>query len=164
MRADEARRLDLFPQAIVALSFLGTVIGALLSTREIVCAVYSLEYAPLNFSPSGVMMVKNYEGAVAAPGASEIDGLGRHVVSQNSSQQQLTQAPVCATLVSSVDRKAEITSTRPVGRVPSAELAAEQRRADAADAQEFQQIQKFVGECRRYWPGAMIVLRPGRRG
>ena len=38
--------------------------------------------------------------------------------------------------------------------------AAERRRAEDADAQEFHQIQKFVAACRRQWPGAMIVLRP----
>jgi hypothetical protein len=26
---------------------------------------------------------------------------------------------------------------------------------------EFGQIQKFTAECRRLWPGAKIVLRPG---
>ena len=26
---------------------------------------------------------------------------------------------------------------------------------------EFEQIQKFTAECRRLWPGAKIVLRPG---
>jgi hypothetical protein len=36
----------------------------------------------------------------------------------------------------------------------------EQRHAELLDAQEFHQIQKFVGACRRQWPGAMIVLRP----
>jgi hypothetical protein len=36
----------------------------------------------------------------------------------------------------------------------------EQRRADAANAQEFNEITKFVAECRRHWPSAMIVLRP----
>jgi hypothetical protein len=36
----------------------------------------------------------------------------------------------------------------------------EQRRADAVDAHEFHQIQKFAAACRRQWPGAMIVLRP----
>jgi len=36
----------------------------------------------------------------------------------------------------------------------------EQRRSDAANAQEFHQIQQFVAECRRHWPGAIIVLRP----
>ena len=38
--------------------------------------------------------------------------------------------------------------------------AAERRRAEDADAQQFHQIQKFVAACRRQWPGAMIVLRP----
>jgi hypothetical protein len=38
--------------------------------------------------------------------------------------------------------------------------AGERRRAEDADAQEFQQIRKFVAACRRQWPGAMIVLRP----
>jgi hypothetical protein len=38
--------------------------------------------------------------------------------------------------------------------------APEQRHADAANAQEFHQIQKFVAAWRRQWPGAMIVLRP----
>jgi hypothetical protein len=36
----------------------------------------------------------------------------------------------------------------------------EQRSADAADAQKFHQITKFVAACRRQWPGAIIVLRP----
>jgi hypothetical protein len=36
----------------------------------------------------------------------------------------------------------------------------EQRRSDAANAQEFHQIQQFVAACRRQWPGATIVLRP----
>jgi hypothetical protein len=36
----------------------------------------------------------------------------------------------------------------------------EQRHADAANAQEFLQITKFIAACRRQWPGAMIVLRP----
>jgi hypothetical protein len=38
--------------------------------------------------------------------------------------------------------------------------AAERRRAEDADAQEFHQIQKFAAACRRQWPGAVIVLRP----
>jgi hypothetical protein len=38
--------------------------------------------------------------------------------------------------------------------------AADRRRAEDADAQEFQQIRKFVAACRRQWPGAMVVLRP----
>ncbi len=38
--------------------------------------------------------------------------------------------------------------------------AAERRRAEDADAQEFHRIQKFVAACRRHWPGATIVLRP----
>jgi hypothetical protein len=37
----------------------------------------------------------------------------------------------------------------------------EQRRAEVAAAQEFHQIKQFVATCRRHWPGAMIVLRPG---
>jgi hypothetical protein len=36
----------------------------------------------------------------------------------------------------------------------------EQRCADAANAREFQRIQKFAAACRRQWPGAKIVLRP----
>jgi len=32
--------------------------------------------------------------------------------------------------------------------------------ADVTAAQEFNQIKRFVAECRRQWPGAMIVLRP----
>jgi hypothetical protein len=43
-------------------------------------------------------------------------------------------------------------------RAPTQTL--KQRRAEADDAREFQQIQKFVAECRRHWPGAMIVLWP----
>jgi hypothetical protein len=42
----------------------------------------------------------------------------------------------------------------------TAQQSSEQRRSDAANAQEFHQIQQFVAECRRLWPGAMIVLRP----
>jgi hypothetical protein len=41
-----------------------------------------------------------------------------------------------------------------------AQQTPEQRYAEMLDAQEFHQIQKFVGACRRQWPGAMIVLRP----
>jgi hypothetical protein len=86
------------------------------------------------------------------------DGLGRHVVSQTTRQPQLTQPPICATPNSSVRCEAEST----VGRdhTPCAKLASEQRRSDAANAQEFHQIQKFVAACRRQWPGAIIVLRP----
>ena len=97
-------------------------------------------------------------GAVAAPGASEIDELGRHVVSQISRQPQLTQPSICATPDSSVRCQAESTIARDL--IPCAKLASEQCRSDARNAQEFQQIQKFVAECRRHWPGAIIVLRP----
>ena len=31
-----------------------------------------------------------------------------------------------------------------------------------SEKSEWQQIKKFVAECRRQWPGAMIVLRPNR--
>jgi hypothetical protein len=97
-------------------------------------------------------------GAVAAPGASEIDELGRHVISQTSCQPQLTQPPICATPNSSVSCEAESTVAR--DHIPSAKLASDQRRSDATNAQEFHQIQQFVAECRRLWPGAIIVLRP----
>jgi hypothetical protein len=97
-------------------------------------------------------------GAVAALGASEIYELGRHVVSQTSRQPQLTQPPIYATPNSSVH--CETGSTVARDHTPCAKLAREQRCANAADAQEFQQIQKFVAACRRQWPGAIIVLRP----
>jgi hypothetical protein len=42
----------------------------------------------------------------------------------------------------------------------TAQQSSEQRRSDAANAQEFHQIQQFVAACRRQWPGAIIVLRP----
>jgi len=83
-----------------------------------------------------VMKTLESSGAVAAPEASEKDELGRHVLLQTNRQPQLTQQTSCAKSTS------------------------EQRRADAVNAQEFHQIQQFVGECRRQWPGAMIVLRP----
>jgi hypothetical protein len=97
-------------------------------------------------------------GAVAAPGASEIDELGRRVVSQTSRQPQLTQPPICAAPNSSVRCEAESTVAR--DHTQCAKLARERRRADAAEVQEFHQIQKFVAACRRQWPGAIIVLRP----
>jgi hypothetical protein len=40
-------------------------------------------------------------GALAAPGAPEIDGLGQHVVSKTNRQQHLVQAPIGATLIGS---------------------------------------------------------------
>jgi hypothetical protein len=40
-------------------------------------------------------------GALAAHGASEIDGLGRHVVSKTNRQLQLPQAPIGTTLIGS---------------------------------------------------------------
>jgi hypothetical protein len=46
-------------------------------------------------------------GAVAAHGASEIDGLGRHVVSETSPRQICAQAPIFAALVSSDRCEAE---------------------------------------------------------
>jgi hypothetical protein len=97
-------------------------------------------------------------GAVAAPEASEKDELGRHVLLQTNRQPQLTQPPICATSNSSVRYEAESTVAR--DQTSCAKPTGEQRRADAANAQEFQQIQKFVAECRRHWPSAMIVLRP----
>jgi hypothetical protein len=123
-----------------------------------------LEHTRLGFhhpDDDGEKVMKPIEcpGAVAAPGASEIDGLGRHVVSQTSRQQQLPQAPICTTFVGSVGC-AVSTIMRARDHTPSAKLAHEQRRAEAADAREFQQIQKFVAACRRQWPGAIIVLRP----
>ena len=104
--------------------------------------------------------MKTFEspGAVAAPEASEKDELGRHVVLQTSRQPQLTQPPIYGTPNSSVRCEAESTAAH--DHTPCAKLASEQRRADAANAQEFHLIKEFVGECRRYWPGAMIVLRP----
>jgi len=30
----------------------------------------------------------------------------------------------------------------------------------AQDAQEWRAIQQFAAECRRYWPGAAITIRP----
>jgi hypothetical protein len=97
-------------------------------------------------------------GAVAAPGGSEKDELGRHVVLQTSRQPQLTQPSICAKPNSSVRCEAESTVAR--DHTPCAKPTSEQRRADAANAQEFHQIQQFVAECRRLWPGAIITLRP----
>jgi hypothetical protein len=97
-------------------------------------------------------------GAVAAPGASEKDELDRHVVLQTNRQPQLTQPSICATPNSSFRCEAESTVAR--GYTPCAKPTSEQRRADAANAQEFHQIQQFVAACRRHWPGAIIVLRP----
>jgi len=68
------------------------------------------------------------------------------------------QPPIYGTPNSSVRCEAESTAAH--DHTPCAKLASEQRRADAANAQEFHLIKEFVGECRRYWPGAMIVLRP----
>jgi hypothetical protein len=47
------------------------------------------------------MKARKSPGAVAALGASETDELGRHVVSEANRQQQLAQAPICATLTGS---------------------------------------------------------------
>jgi hypothetical protein len=95
---------------------------------------------------------------VAAPEASEKDELGRHVLLQTNRQPQLTQPPICATSNSSVRCEAESSVAR--DQTSCAKPTSEQRRADPANAQEFHQIQQFVAECRRQWPGAMIVLRP----
>ena len=46
-------------------------------------------------------------GAVAALGASKIDGLGRHVVSETSFLQNITQAPIRAALIGSDSCEAE---------------------------------------------------------
>lgn len=51
-------------------------------------------------------------GALPAPGASEIDGLGRHVVSDINRQGQLPQVPIRATLVGSDCCEAEGISAR----------------------------------------------------
>jgi hypothetical protein len=91
--------------------------------------------------------------SLAAPVA--LNEPGRHVVLQ---QPQLTRPPIYATPNSSVCCEAESTVAR--DHTPCANLVRDQRRADAAEVQEFQQIQKFVAACRRQWPGAMIVLRP----
>ena len=108
----------------------------------------------------GENVMKTFEspGAVAAPEASEKDELGRHVVLQTNRQPQLTQPSICATRNSSFRCEAESTVAR--DHTPCVKPTSEQRRSDAANAQEFHQIQQFVAECRRHWPGAMIVLRP----
>jgi hypothetical protein len=62
-------------------------------------------------------------GAVAAHGASEIDGLGRQVVSQTNRQGQLSQGPVRATLVGSDRCDAEGISAR--GYAPVLDLCRE---------------------------------------
>jgi hypothetical protein len=49
---------------------------------------------------------------------------------------------------------------RPVTGGQARARTPEQLFADRVAAHEFQQIQKFAAECRRRWPGAMIVLRP----
>ena len=51
-------------------------------------------------------------GALAAHGASEIDGLGPHVFSQNNRQQKLLQAPIRAMLIGSNRWSAEGISAR----------------------------------------------------
>ncbi len=51
-------------------------------------------------------------GAVAALGASEIDGLGRHVVSETSLHRNFPQAPIRATLIGSHHCEAEGISAR----------------------------------------------------
>ena len=51
-------------------------------------------------------------GALAAHGASEVDGLGRHVVSETNRQLQLPQAPIRATLIGSDRWSAEGISAR----------------------------------------------------
>jgi hypothetical protein len=51
-------------------------------------------------------------GALAAHEASEIDGLGRHVVSETNCQLQLPQAPIRATLIGSNRCSAEGISAR----------------------------------------------------
>ena len=58
---------------------------------------------PLEQAPFGHYAMKQIKspGAVAALGASEIDGLGRHVVSEISSAPIVTQAPIPATLIGS---------------------------------------------------------------
>jgi hypothetical protein len=62
-------------------------------------------------------------GALAAHGASEIDELGRHVVSQANRQQQLPQVPIRATLVDSDRCDAEGISAR--GYAPVLDLCRE---------------------------------------
>jgi hypothetical protein len=62
-------------------------------------------------------------GALAAHGASEIDGLGRHVVSQTNRQGQLPQVPIRATLVGSDRCAADGISAR--GYAPVLDLCRE---------------------------------------
>jgi hypothetical protein len=62
-------------------------------------------------------------GVLAAHGASEIDGLGRHVVSQINRQRQLPQVPIRATLVGSDRCDAEGISAR--GHAPVLDLCRE---------------------------------------
>ena len=62
-------------------------------------------------------------GAVAALGAFEMDGLGRHVVSEANRQGQLSQGPVRATLVGSDRCDAEGISSR--GYAPMLDLCRE---------------------------------------
>ena len=74
-----------------------------------------------------------------------------------------TNTTLCLLAELSVDDGRQCAARRRTARAANAQArhgTPEQRRAEADDAQEFHQIQKFVAACRRQWPGAMIVLRP----
>jgi hypothetical protein len=103
-------------------------------------------------------------GAVAARGASVSDQLGRRVIPDINRQQQLPQASLAQLAARGSDMTAGLDSgapcRAPVGGAQARARTPHQQPADLLAAQEFHRIRKFVAECRRHWPGAMIVLRP----
>jgi hypothetical protein len=71
----------------------------------------------------GAVKTTKSPGALAAHGASEIDELGRHVVSEANRQQRFAQAPIRAELIGSSRCDAEGLSAR--GYAPVLELCRE---------------------------------------
>ena len=103
-------------------------------------------------------------GALAAHGASEIDGLGRHVVSQTNRQGQLPQVPIRATLVGSDRCDAEGISAR--GYAPVLDLC---RELVAAGLHRASPLEAWRGEklclrVRSIGEGARLAVEDDRHG
>ena len=103
-------------------------------------------------------------GALAAHGASDIDGLGRRVVSQTNRQELLSQAPIRATLIGSHRSDAEGISAR--GCAPVLDLC---RELLAAGFNSASPLEAWRGEIlclrvRSIGEGARLTVADDRHG
>jgi hypothetical protein len=103
-------------------------------------------------------------GALAAHGASEIDGLGRHVVSRTNRQLQLPQAPIRATLIGSNRCKVDGIEVR--GYAPALELC---RKLIAAGFNPASPLEAWRGDTlclcvRSIGEGARLAVADDRHG